>query len=97
VHVECAIGLNILANKKLTKKNRSRKMTLLLSTTDKDLQMLRDRQDKFGKDARKEIKRRKMVGFWDGTNAIEIDAKAEIEEPKVEPEEREYADGVRRI
>jgi hypothetical protein len=97
VHVECAIGLNILANKKLTKKNRSRKMTLLLSTTDKDLQMLRDRQDKFGKDARKEIKRRKMVGFWDGTNALEIDAKAEIEEPKVEPEEREYADGVRRI
>ncbi len=72
-------------------------MTLLLSTTDKDLQMLRDRQDKFGKDARKEIKRRKMVGYSDGTARIVVDPKAEIEEPKINPEEREYAEGVRRI
>jgi hypothetical protein len=35
--------------------------------------MLKERQDKFGKDARKEIKRRKMVGFWDGTNIQVVD------------------------
>jgi hypothetical protein len=46
---------------------------LLLSTTDKELAMLKERQDKFGKDARKEIKRRKMVGFWDGTNIQVVD------------------------
>ena len=33
-------------------------MTLLLSTTDKQLQALRDRQDALGKDARTEIQRR---------------------------------------
>ena len=33
--------------------------TLLLGTTDKQLAMLKERQDTFGKDARKEIKRRK--------------------------------------
>ena len=74
--------------------------TLLLGTTDKQLQMLRDRQDKFGADARKEIRRRKMVGFSDGTARIAVDPKAAIEEPEstlgTSPE-REYAEGVRRI
>lgn len=69
MRVNIATKLSIL--EKITTKNRSSKMTILLSTTDKQLQMLRDRQDVFGKDARTEIKRRKMVGFCDGT-AIEI-------------------------
>ena len=73
--------------------------TLLLSTTDKQLQMLRDRQDTIGKDARTEIQRRKMVGYCDGTAIEKIDAKAPIEEPEstlgTSPE-RVYAVGVRR-
>ena len=70
--------------------------TLLLGTTDKQLAMLKSRQDTFGKDARKEIKRRKMVGFWDGTNAIKVDAKEVIDATLVEKEEYVYAPGVRR-
>jgi len=70
--------------------------TILLGTTDKQLQMLRDRQDVFGKDARKEIKRRKMVGYCDGTAIEKVDSKAVIEEP-VERKELVYAAGVRRF
>ena len=69
---------------------------LLLSTTDKELAMLKERQDKFGKDARKEIKRRKMVGFWDGTNVQKIDSKEVIDATLDQKEEYEYAPGVRR-
>jgi len=47
--------------------------TILLGTTDKQLQMLRARQDVFGKDARKEIRRRKMVGYCDGTAIEKVD------------------------
>ena len=54
--------------------------TILLSTTDKQLQMLRDRQDTIGKDARTEIQRRKMIGYCDGTAIEQIDAKAPIVE-----------------
>jgi len=74
--------------------------TLLLSTTDKQLQMLRDRQDKFGKDARKEIQRRKMIGYCDGTAIEKVDPLAKFDEPEstlgTSPE-REYAVGVRRV
>jgi|TARA_B100000497_G_C7650392_1_gene391251 hypothetical protein len=56
--------------------------TILLSTTDKQLQMLRDRQDTIGKDARTEIQRRKMIGYCDGTAIEQIDAKAPIVEPE---------------
>ena len=56
--------------------------TILLSTTDKQLQMLRDRQDTIGKDARIEIQRRKMIGYCDGTAIEQIDAKAPIVEPE---------------
>ena len=70
--------------------------TLLLGTTDKQLAMLKERQDTFGKDARKEIKRRKMVGFWDGTNAVEIDSKEVIDADLDQKEEYVYAPGVRR-
>ena len=47
--------------------------TILLGTTDKQLHMLRDRQDVFGKDARKELQRRKMVGYRDGTAIENVD------------------------
>ena len=70
--------------------------TLLLGTTDKQLAMLKDRQDTFCKDARKEIKRRKMVGFWDGTNAVVIDSKEVIDATLDKKEEYVYAPGVRR-
>ena len=58
--------------------------------------MLKERQDTFGKDARKEIKRRKMIGFWDGTNAVEIDSKEVIDADLDQKEEYVYAPGVRR-
>ena len=70
--------------------------TLLLGTTDKQLAMLKERQDTFGKDARKEIRRRKMIGFWDGTNAVEIDSKEVIDADLDQKEEYVYAPGVRR-
>ena len=70
--------------------------TLLIGTTDKQLAMLKDRQDTFGKDARREIKRRKMVGFWDGTNAVKVDSKEVIDATLDKKEEYVYAPGVRR-
>ena len=94
-----ATGKSIIARENLvtTNKNRSSKVTtLLLGTTDKQLAMLKERQDSFGKDARKEIKRRKMVGFWDGTNAVEIDSKEVIDADLDKKEEYVYAPGVRR-
>ena len=94
-----ATGKSIIARENLvtTNKNRSSKVaTLLLGTTDKQLAMLKERQDTFGKDARKEIKRRKMIGFWDGTNAVEIDSKEVIDADLDQKEEYVYAPGVRR-
>ena len=94
-----ATGKSIIAKRNLltTKTNRSSDMTtLLIGTTDKQLAMLKDRKDTFGKDARKEIKRRKMVGFWDGTNAVKIDSKEVIDATLDKKEEYVYAPGVRR-
>ena len=54
-------------------------MTLLLNTTDKRLQMLKDRQDKHGAEARREIRRRQMVGYWDGTAVQKFDTNREEE------------------
>ena len=71
--------------------------TLLLSTTDKQLQMLRERQDTIGKDARTEIQRRKMVGYCDGTAIPKVDPLAKFDQPEstlgTSPE-RTYAAGV---
>ena len=94
-----ATGKSIIARESIltTNKNRSSEVTtLLLGTTDKQLAMLKERQDSFGKDARKEIKRRKLVGFWDGTNAVKIDSKEVIDADLDKKEEYEYAPGVRR-
>ena len=94
-----ATGKSIIAKRNLltTSKNRSSDMkTLLIGTTDKQLAMLKDRQDTFGKDARREIKRRKMVGFWDGTNAVKVDSKEVIDATLDKKEKYVYAPGVRR-
>ena len=50
-----------------------------LSKTDKDLHAMRNQQDADGKEARREIQRRKLVGFCDGTNIQVVDAKAVVE------------------
>lgn len=50
-----------------------------LSKTDKDLHAMRNQQDTDGKEARREIQRRKLVGFCDGTNIQVVDPKAEVE------------------
>jgi len=87
--------------KKLTKNfNRSSDMNLtFLTKTDKELFAMRFQQDSDGKLARKEITRRKLVGYCDGTNIQTVDAKAPIVEPEstvgTSPD-RVYAAGVRR-
>ena len=99
VEEDFATGQNILAKENLLteQKNRSSNMTLLLiGTTDRQLAMLKDKQDSWGKAARKEIKRRKMVGFWDGTNATVVDSKEVIDATLDKKEEYVYAPGVRR-
>ena len=50
-----------------------------LSKTDKDLHAMRNQQDRDGKEARREIQRRKLVGYCDGTNIQVVDAKAVVE------------------
>tara|TARA_R100001463_G_C3505472_1_gene219514 strand:+ start:525 stop:740 length:216 start_codon:yes stop_codon:yes gene_type:complete len=50
-----------------------------LSKTDKALHAMRNDQTKDGREARREIKRRKLVGFCDGTNIVFVDAKAVVE------------------
>ena len=70
-----------------------------LTKTDKELFDMRFQQDSDGKLARKEITRRKLVGYCDGTNIQTVDAKAPIVEPEstvgTSPD-RVYAVGVRR-
>ena len=50
-----------------------------LSKTDKALHAMRNEQTKDGSEARREIRRRQLVGYSDGTSIIVVDAKAEIE------------------
>ncbi len=70
-----------------------------LTKTDKELNAMRFQQDSDGRQARKEIQRRKLVGYCDGTAIQKVDAKAPIIEPEstvgTSPD-RVYAAGVRR-
>ena len=70
-----------------------------LGKTDKDLHAMRNQQDSDGREARREIQRRKLVGYCDGTAIQKVDAKAPIIEPEstvgTSPD-RVYAVGVRR-
>ena len=101
VDIHIAIERNTHAKENLLtdRKNRSSNMKqnlLLIGTTDRQLDVLKDKQDAWGKAARKEIKRRKMVGFWDGTNATVVDSKEVIDATLDKKEEYVYAPGVRR-
>ena len=81
------------------RKNRSSEMKqklLLIGTTDRQLAVLKEREDSWGKAARKEIKRRKAIGHWDGTNATVVDSKEVIDATLDEKREYVYAPGVRR-
>tara|TARA_X000001036_G_scaffold33789_1_gene27598 strand:+ start:230 stop:451 length:222 start_codon:yes stop_codon:yes gene_type:complete len=53
---------------------------LLFGHTDKQLQSMAIQQDFDGSMARKEIKRRKMVGYCDGTAIEYVDPKAKFDE-----------------
>lgn len=50
-----------------------------MEMTDKGLASMRDLQNTIGREARREIKRRQLVGYSDGTNIQTIDAKAVVE------------------
>jgi len=57
-------------------------IVLLLNKTDRQLKGMATQQNFDGKMARKEIKRRRMVNYCDGTAIEQIDAKAPIVEPE---------------
>jgi hypothetical protein len=50
----------------------------LLKLTDKELLIDSIMMNAHGKQARNEIKRRKAVGYCDGTAIVKVDAKAEL-------------------
>ena len=50
-----------------------------LSKTDKELHAIRNQQDSDGREARREIQRRKLGGYCDGTNITWVDPKAVVE------------------
>tara|TARA_B100000586_G_C19873123_1_gene327669 strand:+ start:240 stop:455 length:216 start_codon:yes stop_codon:yes gene_type:complete len=66
-----------------------------LKKTDRELEALRMAPTKEGKEARKELQRRKAVGFWDGTMAVKVDPYQEIEEERTT--EYTYATNVKRL
>ena len=83
----------------INEENGSRHMNLeLLRKTDKALNDLVHGTNKtLGKQARKELSRRKAVGFWDGTMAFVVN---EENQNSAEPEkvtEYVYKPGVRKI
>jgi len=50
-----------------------------MTYTDKELLVAAVEQNRHGKEARREIKRRKLVHYCDGTAIETVDAKAEME------------------
>ena len=69
-----------------------------LQKSDKELDSLRWQANKAGAQARKEIQRRKAIGYCDGTAIQTVDAKEpmEVESTLGTSPERVYAAGVRR-
>ncbi len=52
----------------------SNKMDLsFIKKTDAELQELKDEKGHSSKEAKREIRRRRMVGYWDGTLTVVID------------------------
>ena len=64
-----------------------------IKLTDADLADLAEHKSTT-REAKREIRRRKMVGFWDGTVKAKWKVIEEYDEP--EEEERVYAPGVKR-
>ena len=58
-----------------------------LRTTDLQLQELRGLQNSSGKEARREIRRRKMIDYCDRTAIIKIDEKAYLDEDLIPVED----------
>ena len=65
-----------------------------LKKTDADLAELANHRSTT-REAKREIKRRKMVGFWDGTVKANWKVIEELDIP--ETEERVYAPGVKKV
>ena len=55
---------------------------LLFGQTDKQLKVMATQQDFEGRMARKEIQRRKMIGYCDGTAIDYVDPNAKFVEPE---------------
>jgi len=68
-----------------------------ITKTDKQLDRVKLEATSEGRLARKEIQRRKAVGYWDGTMTIHVDALAEMEVETTTSTEREYAPGVLKL
>ena len=66
-----------------------------MQKTDRELEALRMAPTKEGSCARKELQRRKAVGFWDGTMAVKVDPMLEIEPEQTT--EYTYATDVKRL
>ena len=64
-----------------------------IEKTDRELEALRMAPTKEGSWARNELQRRKMVGFWDGTMAVKVDADLQMEVERTT--EYEYATDVK--
>ena len=58
----------------------TKRTVLFLDRTDKQLKGMALQQDFDGRMARKEIQRRKLVGYCDGTAIEYVDPRAEMEE-----------------
>ena len=50
-----------------------------LTHTDRQLLAINDQQNAVGREARREIRRRQMVGYWDGTVVNKFDTNREEE------------------
>ena len=64
----------------LKENDMAKNTVLFLNHTDKELEAMRLQKDFDGRMARKEIQRRKLVGFWDGSATVYVDPNAKFVE-----------------
>tara|TARA_Y100001951_G_C11101839_1_gene162477 strand:+ start:45 stop:446 length:402 start_codon:yes stop_codon:yes gene_type:complete len=77
-YLQACYNIHIKNNNKNFRRRSDMNLTFL-TLTDKALHAMRNQQDSDGREARREIQRRKLVGFCDGTNITTVDAKAVVE------------------
>ena len=77
-YLQACYNIHIKNNNKNFRRRSDMNLTFL-TLTDKALHAMRNQQDSDGREARREIQRRKLVGFCDGTNIQFVDAKAAVE------------------